>query len=323
LSFFGKSILPIQGRKLIEFHRNAPEHAKTDLKKQMVNRGVRKTIESFVISQLGIRNSGDIDLAASTISLPVIPLDSFQADTGLADSVMSEQPPPQEAVPMDPLYVHTLRELEDIFREMAPHFEGKETEHNWMARDKDILKLRRLNKGNAPSEFLAAYVIGLKSVLDGILKVANSLRTTVSTNGCQCVQELARSLGPSLDPMVELLIQNFIKMSANTKPIASNNGSTTVEILLSNVSYKERLMQHMLLSFQEKNVQTRTYASGWLKTLIKKHAAQKSHIEHSGGAELAEKCLKKGLADANPKVRENTRATYWAFAQIWPARAEA
>ncbi len=289
----------------------------------MIAGGVRKTIESFVITQLGIRNSGDIDPVASTISLPNMPSDSFQSDTGLGESVMSEHPPSQETVPMDPLYVHTQRELEDMFKDMQPDFEGKETEHNWMARDKNILKLRRLSKGNAPSDFHAAYVIGVKSMLDGILKVANSLRTTVSTNGCQCVQELARTLGPSLDPIVEILIQNFIKMSANTKPISANNGNTTVEIFLSNVSYKERLMQHMWFSFQDKNIQLRTYAAGWLKTLIKKHSHQKAHIEHSGGVELAEKCLKKGLGDPNPKVRENTRGTYWAFAQIWPARAEA
>jgi len=289
----------------------------------MIARGVRKTIESFVIAQLGMRNSGDVDLVASTISLPSMPSESFQSDAGPDESAMSEHPFPQETVPMDPLYIHTQRELEDIFKEMQPNFEGKETEHNWMARDKNILKLRRLNKGNAPSDFHAAYVIGVKSILDGILKVANSLRTTVSTNGCQCVQELARALGPSLDPMVEILIQSFIKMSANTKPISSNNGNTTVETILSNVSYKERLMQHMWISFQDKNVQTRTYAAGWLKTLIRKHSHQKAHIEHSGGAELAEKCLKKGLGDANPKVRESTRGTYWAFAQIWPARAEA
>ena len=289
----------------------------------MIAGGVRKTIESFVIAQLGMRHSGDIDLVASTISLPNMPSESFQSDTGLGESVMSEHPPPQETVPMDPLYVHTQRELEDMFKDMQPDFEGKETEHNWMARDKNILKLRRLSKGNAPSDFHAAYMVGVKSMLDGILKVANSLRTTVSTNGCQCVQELARALGPSLDPIVEILIQSFIKMSANTKPISANNGNTTVETLLSNVSYKERLMQHMWFSFQDKNVQTRTYAAGWLKTLIKKHSHQKAHIEHSGGAELAEKCLKKGLGDANPKVRESTRGTYWAFAQIWPARAEA
>ncbi|RAL66133.1 hypothetical protein DID88_005805 [Monilinia fructigena] len=65
-----------------------------------------------------------------------------------------------------------------------------------------------------------------------------------------------------------------------------------------------------------------TYATGWLKTLLKKEAQHKSHVEHSGGLELIEKCIKKGLADANPGVRENMRSTYWTFAQIWPARAE-
>src|SRR6201993_2364289 len=112
----------------------------------MIARGVRKTIESFVIAQLGIRNSGDVDLVASTISLPNMPSESFQSDTGLSESITLEHPPPQETVAMDPLYVHTQRELEEMFRDMQPDFEGKETEHNWMTRDKNILKLRRLNK---------------------------------------------------------------------------------------------------------------------------------------------------------------------------------
>jgi CLIP-associating protein 1/2 len=286
----------------------------------MIARGVRKTIESFIISQLGLRTSADVEMAASTASMPNLPVtESFHSEPAMADSAMAES---QESVQMDPLYVHTQRELEDIFKEMQPHFEGRESEQNWMARDKSVTKLRRLVTGNAPQDYYASFVAGVKGTMDGILKVANSLRTTVSSNGCQLVQELARALGPAIDPSVELLMQSFIKMSANTKPIASNNGRFTVDLLLSNVSYHGRLMQHMWLSFQDKNVQTRTYASGWLKTLITKHSRNKAQIEHAGGLELAEKCLKKGLADANPKVRENTRGTYWAFAQIWPEHAE-
>ena len=233
---------------------------------------------------------------------------------------MSEAPPPTEVVPMDPIYLHTQRELDEIFREMTPHFEGRESEQNWLARDKSTLKLRRITKGNAPSEFHGAFISGVKSLLDGILKVANSLRTTMSTNGCQLIQELARTLGSAMDPWTEILLQNFIKMCAATKNIAAQNGNTTVDTIFSNVSYNSRLLQHISFASQDKNVQPRIFSSGWLKTLIKKH---RSHIEHSGGLELVEKTLKKGLADANPKVREGSRAAYWMFAQAWPQRGEA
>jgi CLIP-associating protein 1/2 len=315
------SLSPTQ--PLIILCRNAPEHAKSDLKKRMIQQGVRKTIEAQVVSQLGIRASVDLDLAASVRSThTAAPTERSQPETNFGDSVMSEQPPPQEVVPMDPLYVDTSRELEDIFRDMLPLFEGRESEGNWSARDKNVLKLRRLLKGNAPSEFHAVFVAGIKSLMDGILKVANSLRTTVSTNGCLCVQELAQTLTTGMDPMVEILIQNFIKTCAATKKIAADNGNKTVEAILSHVSYTNRLMQHMWLSIQDKNVQTRSYASNWLTILIKKHANQRSHIEHSGGLEVAEKFIKKGLADANPKVREGTRGTYWTFFQVWPDQAD-
>ncbi|KAF2429453.1 ARM repeat-containing protein [Tothia fuscella] len=311
---------------VIDLFRNAPEHAKSDLKKRMVSQGVRKTIEAQVVSQLGIRASVDLDLAASVRSThtthSVAPSERSQPESNFGDSIMSEQPPQQEVVPMDPLYVDTSRELEDTFRDMLPLFEGRESEGNWSARDKNVLKIRRLLKGNAPTEFHAVFVTGIKSIMEGILKVANSLRTTVSTNGCLCVQELAKTLTTAMDPMVEILIQSFIKTCAATKKIAADNGNKTVEAILSHVSYTNRLMQHMWLSIQDKNVQTRSYASNWLTILIKKHVHQKAHIEHSGGLEVAEKFIKKGLADANPKVREGTRGTYWAFSQVWPDQAE-
>ena len=307
---------------VIELFKNAPENAKADLKKQLVKHNVRKSIADDIVSQMTTNSTPEVDLQASTISIPLHPSEST-ADHGLADSLMSEQPPPQEAVSMDPLYVHTQRELDDMFREMLPHFEGRETEQNWMARDKSITKLRRLLKGNAPTEFQASFIAGVKSMRDPILKLANTLRTTASSNGCQLVQELAKTLGPAIDPMVEIFLQNFIKMTAATKHIASQNGNATVEAIFSNVSYHKSLMEHIDRAFSEKNVQTRTCAPGWMKLLLQRHAHHKAQIEHTGGLEIAEKCIKRGLSDPKPKVKEDTRGTYWVYARIWPVRAEA
>lgn len=280
---------------------------------------VRKTIATYITSSLDNGLPAEVEMPPP----PPRPISaaraqSLQPDTGFADSLMSEAPPPSEPVSMDPLHIYTQRELDDIFRDMAPHFEGKESEGNWMARDKNTTKLRRITKGNAPSEFHGAFVVGVKSLLDGILKVANSLRTTMSSNGCQLIQELAKTLGSSIDPWVEILMQTFIKMCAATKNIAAQNGNATVDAILSNASYTSRLLQHVSFASQDKNVQPRSFSAGWVKAMIRKH---KSPIEHSG-LDAVEKIIKKGLTDANPKVREAYRSTYWTFALVWPQRAD-
>jgi CLIP-associating protein 1/2 len=227
------------------------------------------------------------------------------------------------ADPVEPEYVNTARELDDIFKEMAWFFEGRESEQNWIKREQSIGKLRRLNAGNAPGDFRDNFVNGLRGMLDGIIKAVTSLRTSLSKEGCGLVQEIAITLGPGIDPMVELLMQTMVKLSAGTKKISSQMANSTVEILLSRVSYSPRLMQHVWGACQDKNVQPRTYSSGWVKILLKKEAHHKSHVEHGGGVDLMEKCIKKGLADPNPTVREKMRSTYWAFYGVWPQRADA
>jgi CLIP-associating protein 1/2 len=305
---------------VVDLFTSAPEHAKANLKKQLVATNVRKAIATFITAHLD-----GAAIAAKDEEMPppapVRSLPTQRAKTPLPEhSFVDEQPPPAETVSMDPLHIYTQRELEDLFRDMAPPFEGRESEGNWLARDKNTTKLRRILMGNAPSEFPAAFVAGIKSLLDGILKVANTLRTTMSTNGCQLVQELAKTLGHAIDPWVEILLQSFIKMCAATKNIAAQNGNTTVEAILSNVTYNSRILQHVSFAGQDKNVQPRTHSASWVKILIRKH---KSHIEHSGGVDSLEKIIRKGVTDANPKVREAYRSVYWMFALVWPQRAEA
>ncbi|KAF9729348.1 suppressor of tub2 mutation [Paraphaeosphaeria minitans] len=306
---------------VVELFRTAPERAKVDLRKQLVAANVRKTIATYITSHMDGASPVEAELPPAPVRpIPAARAHTLQPDTGFADSILSEAPPPSnEPVSMDPLHIYTQRELEDIFRDMGPPFEGKESEQNWIARDKNTTKLRRITKGNAPSEFHGAFVAGIKSLLDGILKVANSLRTTMSSNGCQLVQDLANTLGPAIDPWVEILLQTFIKMCAATKNIAAQNGNKTVEAIMSNASYTTRLLQHVSFASQDKNVQPRSFSSNWVKAFIRKH---KTQIEHSG-MDTIEKILKKGLTDANPKVREVYRSTYWTFALVWPQKAEA
>lgn len=221
----------------------------------------------------------------------------------------------------EPLYVNTNRELDEIFKDMAWYFEGKESEQNWMKREQGVKTMRRLLAGNAPAEFHDTLIAGFRALLDGITKASTSLRTSLSKEGCSLIQDLARILGPGMDPLVELLMQTLLKLSAGTKKISSQMANASVEAILGRVTYTARLMQHVWGACQDKNVQPRLYSAGWLIILLNKEAHHKNHIEHGGGLELMEKCIKKGLADANPGVREKTRSAYWTFWGVWPARA--
>ncbi|GAB1742788.1 hypothetical protein NU219Hw_g8498t1 [Hortaea werneckii] len=323
-------------RSLVDLFANAPDRAKTDLKRQLKAHSVRHSIVTQILSQIGTEvnstsasrpqtrdraHTPDVqtqDLGGSTRNQPTMDHVAHFADTLNSEAA---KPPPVEEVPMDPIYSHSQRELEETFREMLPYFEGKETEENWMLRDKSTLKLRRFLKGNAPNDYHMAFMLGIKQLMDGILKVANSLRTTMSTNGSQLVQELARTLGPAFDPHGEIVLQNFIKMSAATKPISASNGRATADAVFQNCSYNARMMQHLWSAAQDKNAQTRQNVPEWLKTILRRQTAYKSGFESSGGLELAEKCIKKGLDDPKPTVKEGMRGAFWVFSSGWPQKA--
>ncbi|KAL8859281.1 MAG: hypothetical protein Q9178_004219 [Gyalolechia marmorata] len=220
-----------------------------------------------------------------------------------------------------PLFLASRHDLEDIFTAMRPCFEDKESEDNFKLRDQAITKLRRLTVGNAPNELSDTYAIGIKTLIDGIIKVVNSLRTTVSKNGCDLIQEMAKAQISNMDHIAEIVLPHLVKLCASTKKIAAEKANETTTIVISNVSYNIYLMKLIWSACDDKNVQPRKYATGWLKTLVGKHRDNKHVFEKGDGLPLFEKCLKKGLADTNPDVRQAMRPTYWAFIRLWPERS--
>ncbi|KAI0912524.1 clasp N terminal-domain-containing protein [Ustulina deusta] len=307
---------------VIELFREAPNAAKSDLKKQLKNFKVRPAIESAIVKELNPPGARTDPESRPASAMQVRP--NLAASTS---SLMSDRPttpmlPEAKTESVEPTYVNTQRELDEIIKGMHQWFEGKETEQNWMKREESMVKLRRLIAGNASTDFPDLFVAGCRGLLDGIIKASISLRTSLSKEGCALVQDLAITFGAGIDPMVELLMQTFIKLCAATKKISSQLANLAVDTLIGRTTYTMRIMQHIWAACQDKNVPPRLYATGWLKTLLKKEAHHKNHLEHGGGLDLIEKCIKRGLADPNPGVREKMRSTYWAYASAWQNRAE-
>lgn len=75
---------------------------------------------------------------------------------------------------VQPVYIADLRDLQTEFERMTEGFEGKETEHNWMVRDRSIARIRGMVKGNVQERLLQPFLAGIKSVQDGIAKTVSA-----------------------------------------------------------------------------------------------------------------------------------------------------
>ncbi|BFZ57192.1 suppressor of tub2 mutation [Savitreella phatthalungensis] len=221
---------------------------------------------------------------------------------------------------LEPVMVHTPREVETEIASMIPAFEGKETEKNWMTREKYISHLRSLLRGNAVTDFPMVLLTNLRLVLDGILKTMASLRTSLCLASLQLVKDMAIVFGSQLEGIAETLLISLIRLTALTKKIASNAANVSVSVLLHRSQVWPRLVQQVIQTTTDKNVSPRLYAAGWVRILIETHRTRA--IADPAFADTIEKGIKRLLTDANAAVRDAARLCFGDFAYTWPDKAK-
>lgn len=133
---------------------------------------------------------------------------------------------------------------------------------------------------------------------------------------------MALALGPSLDPFVETLVTNLLRMAGFTKKIAAQQSQSSVSTIIVNTSPQPRVVLPLLWNtLQEKTVQSRAFVVAHIKHYIEVHGHRSKHaIESSTGLDILEKSVKKSLSDANPAVKESARICFWVFDEVWPDR---
>lgn len=236
-------------------------------------------------------------------------------------------PPPQPQTPstsdspdVQPAYIASSRDLESEFAAMAKPFEGKESEHNWAARDAAVQRVRGMIKGDVHTRYAETFQACLKEgFVQWSLKTLASLRTTVAMNTCYLYSEMTKALGTGLDPYCDLLLTNLLKMAAFTKKITAQQSQVCVVDIMTHTSAPSRVVLPLLwTTLQEKTVQARAFVVGHFKAYLELHGARsRNAIEGSGGLEILEKSIKKALADPNPAVKESSRAMFWTFDTFW------
>lgn len=218
--------------------------------------------------------------------------------------------------------VADYHELHEQFQ--SPAFQGKETEFNWTAREKYTVNLRAIMRGNALQHYQEDLISCIKDSSENIIKAATSLRTTLSTNGCQLVKEIAIMLGENVDPLVDSFMNTFMKLCSSTKNITSNNANIALCALFSNCSFNSKIMVRALMASLEKNAQPRTFSGIWLQIFVTRFqsALLQNTQNKVTGVELCQATLMKILKDPNPTVRTSAKTAYWCFANEFPEEAQ-
>lgn len=227
---------------------------------------------------------------------------------------------------IQPLRVNSPEHLYDMFNAMLPAFDGKETEFNWGAREKKIIELRSIIRGNAPWEYSSDLVACLRELSDGICKGMSSLRTTLCSHTCHFVKECAIILKEKFDPLFELFHPTLTKLCSSTKHISSSNANMAICAMFINTSYNYKLLLKILSASADKNVQPRSYSAVWLQIILLRFSELSAFLSYNGnvgmsGTDACSKVLMKLLADPNPNVRQTAKDAYWCFWSKFPSKA--
>ncbi|KAK0557336.1 suppressor of tub2 mutation [Tilletia horrida] len=311
---------------LVSLFAHATAAAKAGLKKELERQDVRKATMDAIVKEVlagpsaipvPSANAGPSLAAASTAATQaaVVKAASGQGVTGAAAIGAGEDDVP-------PVYAASRSDLDRTFTSMMPHFEGKETEHNWLSREQSILKIRGLLKTGAHVTYKTAFVDGIKHVHEGILKALVSLRTTMSIHACSLLGELARAVGDSLDSLADTFLNALLRLAGLTKKMVAASTQAAARDFFIYVPFKHSFATMLSVTMQEKTPSSRQAAIEHLCTLWQYQGINRKHaLESQNSMSLLESALKRALSDQNKDVRAKARETFWVFHAIWPNHA--
>nr|XP_018264986.1 uncharacterized protein I303_03168 [Kwoniella dejecticola CBS 10117]OBR87144.1 hypothetical protein I303_03168 [Kwoniella dejecticola CBS 10117] len=307
---------------------STPAAARSELKKLLLARNVRKTISNDIIARV-LGGGGESGRSTPSIVPTSITAEHPTQEANINGRSGAATPAISGDGSSDDIEIVYMASPHDVHNEMAamlPHFEGKETEHNWLPREKSVIRIRGMLKGGVWAKFSEAFIQGLKSgILEGVSRTIVSLRTTVAQQSCYLMKELAETLGPSFDQFVEHLLPILAKMSGYTKKIIAERSQACMTAIIIHTHVHPRLLiNHVAAGVADKNVQTRHFSTGHLKTFLDIHGAKSKNVIETtpGSLDQLEGAVKKSLADVNPAVRDLARQAFWAYHSVWKQRAE-
>ncbi|KAK4943796.1 suppressor of tub2 mutation [Elasticomyces elasticus] len=200
----------------------------------------------------------------------------------------------------------------DILNFLQYEFTFPETEDTWKKRQDLLISLSEVLETRKEDSVLPKdFVEKVKVTLPDIVGAASSERTTLSSQGCRALQNIARHLETQIQPQLDILLPALITLCGSTKSVNQKNASETILNICKHAGYSHRLFYHICSASKDRRNPPRIFAPEWLRILLKTYRGQ---MDRNKDGELAQKAIYEGLRDGQVKVRENSRAAYWEFA---------
>jgi len=286
---------------------------------------ISSSSESLDIISNGTKTPPPKRIPQKTMSSPVPGTNNSSSSSSPVNTVVFKFPG-KKTVSQDVniVSINSEKEYENALNNMVPTFHEKESENNWEKRERFMKQIRGMIRGGAADFDKNCKII--KIMLPHILKTTHSLRTTLAITTIGTIIEMAENYQTQMDPIAEAVVTNLLDLTSQTKKLIATSSTQGIYIILRNISYNPKILNLFHNTLSDKNANTRSSTILFIGVLLEemvKSDSLKAVFQRTGGLDIIEKSIKKGLQDANPTVRETSRTIYILYNDHYKDRASA
>ncbi|ORX72008.1 hypothetical protein DL89DRAFT_105631 [Linderina pennispora] len=235
---------------------------------------------------------------------------------------ITEQFVPSRNVPADvkPRNMASAQMLGREMSEVMSFFDGRESEANWVQRERAVVLFRAIIWGNSAIEFCSELVAMFREHIHEIVKAVNSLRTSLSGHGMRLCEDIAMRLGPHASPLFDPIVGALLKQCAQTKKIAAQAAASAMAVVFQHFPLRAKAIETLRYYIADKSPVLRLAVVTTCTCVLRSHATV---LQHSSGDRRSTEVFahisvvaKQGVMDAQPSVREPSRELFWEFYNV-------
>ncbi|KAJ1646177.1 suppressor of tub2 mutation [Coemansia asiatica] len=233
---------------------------------------------------------------------------------------LSETFVPSQDVPAEVkiFNVPSKQSLASEFARTIGSFSGRETEDNWIHRDRAISLYRGIVWGNAAIEFHEDLVANLKENVFEILKAVGSLRTSMSVNSMGLCEDIATRLGPYAAVLFDPITDALLKQCAQTKKIGAQKAAKSLDVVFKHFPLRAKSVEALKMRMSEKSAVLRLAMVTTCTGILRSHGQHLDSTDRRSTEILTSigEVIKVGIVDAQPLARESSRELFWELHMV-------
>ncbi|KAJ2156839.1 suppressor of tub2 mutation [Coemansia sp. RSA 552] len=222
---------------------------------------------------------------------------------------------PSQQVPSDVKVHHvpSKQALAGEFLRTVGFFSGRESEENWVQRERAIKLYRGIVWGNAATELCEDLADQLREHIHQILQAVGSLRTSLSGYSMGLCDDIAMRLGPHASAIFDPIVDALLKQCAQTKKIGAQRAAKSLALAFQSFPLRPKNVEQLRLRISEKSAAMRLAVIAASTGIISSHGPYMDHANRRHQDVLVNICdiIRAGVTDAQPSVRESARKLFW------------